>query len=99
MRTCLILILLATCASAEYRVALVVGSAAETHTATTELETLGFRCENSPNLNEKELRRKLESWATSTPINSTALVYFSGMKAFRCMTRSAPFHRYHRNRR
>ena len=66
----------ASVAIAEYRVALIIGE--ESGSARIELESLGFRCESSPSLSEKELRRRIEAWASTTPTNSTALIHFSG---------------------
>ncbi|MGC6465817.1 MAG: formylglycine-generating enzyme family protein [Akkermansiaceae bacterium] len=76
MRLFLISLCLLGIASAEYRVALLLGES--TSTAQSDLESLGFRCTISEPLSEKELRRKVEGWASNTPTNSTAVVYFDG---------------------
>ena len=72
------LLLLPGPAGAEYRVALLIGDEVATGRTAGELSKLDFRCERSPLLTEKELRRKFESWTSHTPTNSTALVYFAG---------------------
>lgn len=41
-------------------------------------EQQGFRCRIVKNLKEKHLKRAIESFAESTPVRSTALVYFAG---------------------
>lgn len=62
------------CAQAEHRVALVIGNDG----ILPRLEKLGFRCQSSANLSEKELSRLVESWSSTTPTNGTALFYFKG---------------------
>ena len=63
-------------AHSEYRVALIIGD--NTGPIAKTCREFGFRCEVTPNLNQKELLRKIESWSDRTPTNSTALVYFGG---------------------
>lgn len=80
MRILLVVCLLATVlpSRAEYRVALVIGEEASRASATRSLEHFGFRCEGSPNLTEKDLKRKIEGFAGRTPTLGTAVVHFSG---------------------
>lgn len=76
-------------ASAEYRVALLIGNAksddtsaasveAELKSVATGLETFGFRCELATGLDEKKIKSTIESFSARTPTRSTALLYFSG---------------------
>lgn len=63
--------------AAEYRVALIIGDG-DMKPIATRLAKSDFLCEISPSLTEKELGRKIESWSSNTPTNSTALIYFQG---------------------
>lgn len=65
---------LPACLHAEYRVALLIGE----DESAGALEALGFRCEKSPLLGEKELKRKIEGWTSTTPTNSTAVICYGG---------------------
>ncbi len=67
-------------ASAEYRVALLVDNGPDEDLAAVEagLAKYGFVCETIENQSGKDLDRKVSGWASTTPTNSTALIYFVG---------------------
>ena len=80
-----------TVASAEHRVALLIGNSkyAEAESPprrdlkqlAKQLERFGFRCEIRENLDDKQLRAAIERFAGTTPTRGTALLYFTGRVA------------------
>lgn len=73
----LLLLLAALPARADYRVALLLADEGNA-TAPAGLQRYGFRTEQSTNLPDKDLLRRIDEWASRTPTNGTALVYFGG---------------------
>ena len=67
-------------AHAEYRVALLIDNSPDKDLTAIEagLEKYDFICETVENLSGKDLERKVSGWASTTPTNSTALIYFIG---------------------
>ncbi len=92
-RVCLLstfLLGLAPCsASAEHRVALLIGNSDYADSAlktpkrdlkamASRLEQFGFRCETHENLDESKLKSTIEGFANRTPTLGTALILFTG---------------------
>lgn len=77
--TFIVLLIASLSANAEYRVALLIGNDGKGFASVAAgLEKYGFQCETSGDASGKELSKRIDAFASRTPTNATALVYFAG---------------------